>query len=131
MVGWLLEDENPCVRYITLTQLLGVSPHSKEVTETRNKIPEWDPVRKILAKQKRDGGWDDGRTWYLPKYKSTVWQLLNACEFLLMHRLYKADHHGLKIIRDDYTKLRAPWLVAYDIEPAPRTSGSHSMPCSC
>jgi len=32
-----------------------------------------------------------------------------------MHRLYKADHHGWKIIRPDYVRLRAPWLVAYDI----------------
>jgi len=41
--------------------------------------------------------------------------IAGACEFLLMHRLYKADHHGWKIIRSDYPKLRAPWLVGYNI----------------
>jgi len=39
----------------------------------------------------------------------------SACEFILMHRLYKADHHAWRIIKNDFTKLRAPWLVAYDI----------------
>jgi hypothetical protein len=221
-----------------------VSQRRKEAREARSRVPEWKPVRKILAKQKRNGGWDTGRTWYLPKYKSTVWQLLilsqtgidpafpsvrkmceyafrfqmssggfhsgmtrnreddwarlagclngnviavlcrlgwardarirravdyllsfqepdggwgcrsfgyhrcdkhscfmgaicaldglieysehvrrknvdrairKSCEFLLMHRLYKADHHEWKIIRGDYVKLRAPWLVAYNV----------------
>jgi hypothetical protein len=32
-----------------------------------------------------------------------------------MHRLYKADHHEWKIIKSDYTKLWAPWLVGYNI----------------
>jgi len=244
VLDWLLEDNNPSIRYLTLTQLLDTSPHRKETIEARSKIPGWEPVRRVLAKQKRDGGWDDGRTWYIPKYKSTVWQLLilsqtgidptipsvrkmseyafrfqlssggfhsgmtsgfeddwarlagclsgnviaalcrlcwardrrirkavdnlvtfqepdggwgcrsfgyhrrdkhscfmgticaldglieyservrskkvdravrNACEFLLMHRLYRADHHGWKIMRDEYIRLGAPWLVAYDI----------------
>jgi hypothetical protein len=39
----------------------------------------------------------------------------DACEFLLTHRLYKADHHGWKVIRREYTKLWAPWLVGYNI----------------
>ena len=244
VVKWLLEDNNPSIRYLTLTKLLGKSPRSREAVETRERIPEWEPVRKILARQKRNGGWDDSRTWYIPKYKSTVWQLLilsqtgidpatprvrkmceyafrfqmpsgsfrsgmaggsgedwarlagclngnviaalsrfgwardrrirravdhllsfqepdggwgcrsfgyhcrdkhscfmgticaldglieyselarrknvdraieRACEFLLMHRLYKADHHRWEIISDEYLKLRGPWMVGYSI----------------
>jgi hypothetical protein len=244
VVQWLLEDNNPSIKYLTLTKLLDVSPRRKDAVQTRNEIPEWEPVRRILANQKSDGGWDSGRIWYLPKYKSTIWQLLilsqtgidpsipaigkmcdyvlrfqmpsggfqsgtvenaeddwarlagclngnviaalcrlgwardsriwkaafylasfqeqdggwgcrsfgyhsrdkhscfmgaicaleglveyskharrknvdqtisRACEFLLMHRLYKADHHRWKIMSDDYTKLQAPWLVGYNV----------------
>ena len=76
VVEWLLEENNPSVRYLALTELLGISSRRRELVETRSMIPDWAPVKKMLVKQKRNGGWDDGRTWYLPKYKSTVWQLL-------------------------------------------------------
>jgi len=75
-VDWLLEEENPSVKYLALTELLRTSARRKEAVEARKKIHTWEPVRRILTRQKRDGGWDSGRTWYLPKYKSTVWQLL-------------------------------------------------------
>lgn len=39
----------------------------------------------------------------------------SGCGFLLMHKLFRADHHGWEIINRDWTKLRAPSIVAYDI----------------
>ena len=36
-IGWLLEESNPSVRYLTLTQLLGVSPRKGEAAEARSK----------------------------------------------------------------------------------------------
>jgi len=47
--------------------------------------------------------------------KSVHRAVKNACEFLLMHRLYKADHHRWTIIKDDFTKRSAPWMVSYNI----------------
>ncbi len=76
VVAWLLEEENPSIRYLTLTQLLDTSPKSKQAIETRKGIPDWPPIRKILEHQKKNGGWDREKTWYLPKYRSTVWQLI-------------------------------------------------------
>ncbi|TLN15740.1 hypothetical protein FDZ71_07140 [bacterium] len=59
----------------------------------------------------------DGMTEFSERVRSKKVEraVKNACEFLLMHRLYRADRHGWKVIRKDYTRLRGPWLVSYDI----------------
>jgi len=38
-----------------------------------------------------------------------------AAEFLLMHRLYKADHHSFKAIRPSWLKFSFPWFYGYDV----------------
>jgi hypothetical protein len=59
----------------------------------------------------------DGLTEYSEheRRKNITRAIRSGCEFLLMHRLFKADHHGWKIINNDYLKPRAPWLVGYNI----------------
>ena len=39
----------------------------------------------------------------------------NGAEFLLMHRLFKADHHGYKVINQSWLKLSFPWFYGYSI----------------
>jgi len=36
-------------------------------------------------------------------------------EFLLMHRLFKADHHGYRVINQSWLKLSFPWFYGYSI----------------
>jgi len=36
-------------------------------------------------------------------------------EFMLMHRLFKADHHDLAVINKDWTTLRFPWFAGYNV----------------
>lgn len=38
-----------------------------------------------------------------------------GAEFLLMHRLFKADHHNYKIIKKSWLKLGFPWFYGYNI----------------
>jgi hypothetical protein len=38
-----------------------------------------------------------------------------AAEFLLMHRLYKADHHNFQVINPRWLKLSFPWFYGYDV----------------
>jgi hypothetical protein len=38
-----------------------------------------------------------------------------GAEFLLMHRLFKADHHGFKVINASWLKLGFPWFYGYNI----------------
>jgi hypothetical protein len=38
-----------------------------------------------------------------------------GAEFLLMHRLFKADHHGYKVISQSWLKFSFPWFYGYNI----------------
>lgn len=38
-----------------------------------------------------------------------------GADFLLMHRLYKADHHNYKIINKSWLNLSFPWFYGYNI----------------
>jgi hypothetical protein len=96
---WLLETNNPSVRYYTLTDILGKSSRSMEVKEAKKEIMMVDPVQKILSKQKPGGHWGKPEDFYeRSKYRGTVWNLIilaelgaegkdkrikNTCEFVL------------------------------------------------
>jgi len=99
--GWLLEEENPSVRYFTLLDLLDRPPQSAEVKQARLKIGQIGAVPAILSRQLPGGFWGIPENFYEhSKYKGTVWQLivladlgadgedervLRACEFVLNH----------------------------------------------
>jgi hypothetical protein len=95
---WLLERENPSVRYFTLTEILGKPENDILVKETKEGIMKTGIVPAILAKQHKEGNWEKPERLYTAKYKGTVWQLLvlaelkadgsdgrikKACEFIL------------------------------------------------
>lgn len=99
-VEWLLEENNPSVRYSALTSLLCRSPDDPDVRETKKAIMENGIVPEILAEQNEDGSWGTPARFYTDKYAGTVWTLLilaemaadpddqrirNACEFILKH----------------------------------------------
>jgi hypothetical protein len=38
-----------------------------------------------------------------------------GAEFLLMHHMFKADHHGYKVINQSWLKPSFPWFYGYNI----------------
>lgn len=38
-----------------------------------------------------------------------------GAEFMLMHRLFRADHHNYKVINEAWLKLSFPWFYGYNI----------------
>ena len=48
-LAWLLEQENPSARYLTLRYLLDSGERDSQVAEARAAISTWPPVRDILA----------------------------------------------------------------------------------
>lgn len=75
-LAWLLERDNPSVRYLALTQLLGRSDEDPEVREAQAAIVESPPARGILEAQYPQGYWVKPDRGYSPKYRATIWQVL-------------------------------------------------------
>ena len=97
-IPWLLEDNNPSVKYFTLIDVLKRAENDPEVRKTKEEIAKKGVVPKILTKQKEGGYWQDSQNFYTAKYKGTVWQIIilaelgvdgkdnhirKACEFIL------------------------------------------------
>jgi hypothetical protein len=80
-IDWLLQEDNPSVRYLTLRGLLGEGERKDEVSEAKARIMEMGPVPKILAKQNPDGSWEAPEDFYSKtKYRGTVWNLIVLAE---------------------------------------------------
>jgi hypothetical protein len=61
-VPWLLEPENPSVRYWTLLNILDRSPNDPDVQKTKADIAQFPLVRELFASQHPDGHWGDDET---------------------------------------------------------------------
>jgi hypothetical protein len=78
---WLLEDDNPSVRYFTLKEILGESETNSEVKKARKAIMTTGIVPRILEKQNDDGSWGVPENFYVnAKYKGTVWTIITLAE---------------------------------------------------
>lgn len=97
---WLLEEDNPSVRYLALRSLLELPEENNQVAAAGRAIMKTGPVPVILAAQHDDGYWVKPGTGYLPKYQGTAWQIMflaqlaadgsdkqvaKACEYVLTH----------------------------------------------
>lgn len=76
VLNWLLEEEQPSVRYLALRDLLGRSESDPEVREAKRRIAETGWVSEILSERHPEGWWEDGRSLYVPKYRATNWRML-------------------------------------------------------
>jgi len=85
-IEWLLEENNPSVRYRALTDILEKNMNDNEVKDAKEKIMVEGIVPKILNKQKTEGYWETAENFYIrTKYKGTVWQ------FIILAELYADD----------------------------------------
>jgi hypothetical protein len=134
VIEWLLEQENPSVRYFTLRDILDKKETDSEVREAKAHIPSSKVVAKILSKQKAEGYWEQRHKPYIPKYKATYWQLMTlaqlgmdrtnpetqqTCEFVLSLQLSEGgfSSHTLKAALEEYDWMRS--RVALKEKPAP------------
>ncbi len=95
VIGWLLEDDQPSVRYYTLVDLLGRREDDPEVRRTRSRIPRVGWAARLLRRQKPKGYWEpreptDFRSWarflQFPQFGSTMWPALVLADLGLTSR---------------------------------------------
>jgi hypothetical protein len=89
---WLLEGNNPSVRYYAMKKLMKLKARDNELVDARKQIMISGIVPDILEKQNEDGSWGDPEKFYTMKYKGTVWQLLILAEL-------RADPEDLRVKR--------------------------------
>ena len=80
MIDWVLESDNPSVRYWALRDLMGKNENDPEVKKTQREIMLSRTVGSILDAQNPEGYWVHEEDMYLPKYKATTHQLLMLAE---------------------------------------------------
>jgi hypothetical protein len=98
---WLLESENPGVRYLALRDLADLSPDDKKLKSARKSAHRDGPIAAVLSHMEQEGYWVKAGPGYNPKYRSTVWAMIllaqlgasanedrriaQACNYLLDH----------------------------------------------
>lgn len=76
VLDWLLEEDQPSIRYRTLTEILGRPRRDPDVRRAREEIRKRGWAAEILAERSPGGGWSDAASPYRPKYTSTNWRMI-------------------------------------------------------
>ncbi|UCE96913.1 MAG: hypothetical protein JSV51_04850 [Candidatus Bathyarchaeota archaeon] len=69
MINWLLEDDNPPVKYLTMTKILEME--DAETIAIKSEINSYHPIKEILKNQMDNSHWNCG----YKLYTGTYWQL--------------------------------------------------------
>lgn len=77
---WLLEEDNPSVRYFTLTDILDLPENDPAVRVARQAIMQEGAVHDILERQRAPEYLSAYPRFYTYKYKGLVWSLILLAE---------------------------------------------------
>lgn len=79
VISWLLQEENPPVRYLTLTRLLKKSDSDSDVKQAKERLMEYKVTQEILKHSEKFWQEEDRAYW---KYTGKYWQLIFLGQFL-------------------------------------------------
>ena len=112
-IAWLLEKDDPGVRYLALRDLKDLSADDRELRTARRAAHRQGPIAAILDAMEDEGYWFKAGPGYSPKYRGTVWSLIllaqlgasveedkrvaRACAYLLDHNLCEGGQFSTSI----------------------------------
>jgi len=79
-LDWLLEPEDPGVRYLALRDLLQFPADHPDLAAARSAAHTDGPIATILEHMNEAGYWSEPGPGYMPKYWSTVWSLITLAQ---------------------------------------------------
>jgi len=100
-VPWLLEPENPGVRYLALRDLLEIPADDPKLKSARQSAHKEGPIAKILSNMDEAGYWVKSGPGYNPKYRSTVWSIILLAELGALASQDKRIEQACKYLLDD------------------------------
>jgi hypothetical protein len=77
---WLLEEDNPSVRYFTLRDILDRPENDPEARAAEQSVMQTGPVPEILEKQREPSYRQSFPRYYADKYEGLVWSLIVLAE---------------------------------------------------
>jgi hypothetical protein len=101
-IDWLLEEDNPPVKYFTMRDLLDYKNRDSELIEAKKQLINYKITQRILDRQNPDGSWESKDLPYLPKYKSSYWQVMFLGMFGLDQANYQVERAVNHILRFQY-----------------------------
>ncbi|MGD8760620.1 MAG: hypothetical protein PVJ07_10235 [Anaerolineales bacterium] len=105
VLDWLLEKRDPGVRFFALRDLLDAPADDPELLAARRDTVRKPPVKDILDAQEQEGYWIKPGPGYLPKYRSTLWQVIHLGQFGADGqdtRVRRAGEYVLENARSEY-----------------------------
>lgn len=75
-LAWLLEPQDPGVRYLALRDLLDRPESDSELAEARAAAHKSGPIAQVLSHMQPEGYWVEPGAGYNPKYTASVWSLI-------------------------------------------------------
>jgi len=103
VLNWLLDPDDPGVRYLALRDLLDRPPHDPELIAAQAEAHAQGPIAATLDGMNEASYWVEPGPGYNPKYRSTIWAIIllaqlgasarldgrvaQGCAYLLDHSL--------------------------------------------
>lgn len=75
-LDWLLERQDPGVRYLALRDLVKLPQDAQEFIDAEKKAYKEGPISHVIKYMQPEGFWSKPGPGYSPKYRSTVWALI-------------------------------------------------------
>jgi hypothetical protein len=75
-ISWLLEHDEPGVRYLAMLDLLELNQEDGELISAQELAHQNGPISIILEEMDDSGFWVEAGPGYNPKYRSTVWSVI-------------------------------------------------------